>query len=94
MINEELNRVYTSGKFTNVRIEKILSYPDGTPGFYFVRLRYIPDIEEIFAAEAASRRVLQKGKVFVTGELAEVRYSYLDMGEISNIFDNDPVTFN
>jgi hypothetical protein len=93
MINEELNRVYTSGKFTNVRIEKILSYPDGTPGFYFVRLRYIPDIEEIFAAEAASRRVLQKGKVFVTSELAEVRYSYLDMGEISNIFDNDPETF-
>ncbi|NMC77767.1 MAG: hypothetical protein GYA59_00280, partial [Chloroflexi bacterium] len=92
MIPEELRRVEESGKFTDLRIDRTLPYPNGQPGFYFVRLRYVDNIDEILAEEQAARQVLQESDQVVAGVRARVSYSYLDMGDIHHIFDGDDNT--
>jgi hypothetical protein len=87
---EEYQLVKGSGKFDEIRVEQILPYPDGTPGFYFLRLSYVDDVEAIFAAEQAQRRQLQEAKVDLDGETVQVRHSLLDIGAPAQAFDGDP----
>jgi len=79
-------------KFAEIKVEKTLPYPDGRPGFYFVRLRYADNIEEILAAEKIARTQLQIERLIIDGELVAVGYTQLDMGEIAHVFDGDPGT--
>jgi hypothetical protein len=44
------------------------------------------------AKEEAARRIPQEADVLIGGQLAHVKYSYLDMGDISMAFDGDPNT--
>ena len=96
MTPDEYSTATSNSKFTDVRVEKIVPYPDGNPGFYFVRLRYVDNIDEIFAAEEATRQVLQESVVMVDGQEVKVRFSYLDADvqaeAIKLVFDNDPYT--
>jgi len=93
MTPEELKIMVESQKFTNINTETEIQYPNGETGFYFTRLEYVENIQEIFAAELAERRKMNKGKVFLTdGEEVQVDYSTLDMGEILHIFDGDKAT--
>lgn len=89
VIPEEYGRLLQSNKFTDIEIEKMIAYPDGRAGFYFMRLRYVDNIDQILAVERASRQVLQQANVTVSGHPARVEYSYLDMGSIENIFDGN-----
>ncbi|MCX8025099.1 MAG: glycosyltransferase family 39 protein, partial [Thermanaerothrix sp.] len=93
MTPDEYERARNSPKFTDLRVEQILPYPDGQPGFYFVRLRYVDDIEAILEAERQQRRLLVEGQMTLPdGRQVQVAYSYLDMGEIQHAFDGDPTT--
>jgi len=90
---EEYRLILESEKFNDVALERSLPYPDGSPGFYFVRLRYADAAQAIFAAEAEQRRQLQQAEVQLNGQLVQARHSMLDMGEIAQAFDGDPFTF-
>jgi hypothetical protein len=91
MIPEEMQNVRDSQKFTNIQAEKVIKFPNGEPGFYFTRLAYVENIEEIFAEELAARRILNKATVtLMDGAAIEVEYSTLDMGAIQDIFDGEP----
>ena len=92
MTPEEFEQAQSSGKFKDILVEKTVPYPDGQPGFYFVRLRYVDNILAIFAQEQAARRIPQEADVNIAGQLAHVKYSYLDLGDISMAFDGDPST--
>jgi len=89
MTPEEYQTALTSKKFTNIRVEQTLPYPDGRDGFYFVRLRYVENIDQILAAEREARRRLLEAIVQIDGQSVQVRYPHLDMGEIGNAFDGD-----
>ncbi len=56
MTPDEYAETIDDPKFTDIRVERTLPYPDGQPGFYFVRLKYSPEAPAIFAAEDAARR--------------------------------------
>ena len=90
MIPDEYNKAAASGKLGDMRLEETLDYPNGQPGFFFVRTHYVDNIDEILASEREERRQLQEGEVTIDGETVPVRYSYLDMGDISLVFDGDP----
>lgn len=90
---EEYQEIIANEKFDGVRIEQTLPYPDGRVGFYFLRLRYSKKAAAIFEAEASQRRQLQQAEVQLDGQPVRVRYSFLDMGEIYQVFDNDRFTF-
>ncbi|MBP7689636.1 MAG: hypothetical protein KA765_17095, partial [Thermoflexales bacterium] len=92
MTTDEYQRAVNDPKFSNVRIERTLKYPDGRDGFYFVRLNYSEQAPAIFAAEDAARRRPEEADVMVDGQIMRAVYSRLDMGPIANAFDGDPFT--
>jgi 4-amino-4-deoxy-L-arabinose transferase-like glycosyltransferase len=92
MIPEEFRLVQESGKFQDIQIEETIPYPNGQPGFYFVRLDYVENIDDILAKEKAARQILQEETLLVQGVMTDVSYSYLDMGSIDKIFDGDDLT--
>ncbi|NMB89752.1 MAG: hypothetical protein GYA17_15440 [Chloroflexi bacterium] len=89
MTPEEFKMTLESGKFKPPYIDKILPYPDGRPGFYFVQVQYVDNIDQVLAAESAERNALQVGSIDLYDTSVPVRYSRLDMGEITNLFDGD-----
>ncbi len=91
MIPEEFQEL-PENLFSTVTVEKVVPYPNGQPGFYFVRLEYSPDIEEIIADELARRRQLGSLLVPINGEKVMLSFTQLDMGEIAHLFDGDPHT--
>jgi hypothetical protein len=85
----EYRKAFESGKFTDFRVQQMIYYPNGQPGFYFVQMRYVDQIDEILAAERAARAELLEGTVSLADEPVQVRYSMLDMGEVESVFDGD-----
>ena len=90
---EEFERAQTSLKFSQIQVDRILAYPDGKPGFYFVHLRYVENIDQIMQVELEDRRALITGETIISGQSLPVQVSRLDMGEIKHIFDGDLKTF-
>lgn len=88
----EYDETLQSKKFVNIQVERTLPYPNGQDGFYFVRLEYVPNIEEMLAVELAERRKLQTAEALIGGELVEFRYSTLDIGAIEQALDGDANT--
>jgi predicted DNA-binding antitoxin AbrB/MazE fold protein/4-amino-4-deoxy-L-arabinose transferase-like glycosyltransferase len=92
MTADEYQRAHDSQKFIIDQPERILSYPNGQPGFYFVRIHYVDNVDELFAAERLARQQLVEAVVSLDGQDTLVRYSQLDIGEIRNVFDGDTQT--
>jgi 4-amino-4-deoxy-L-arabinose transferase-like glycosyltransferase len=92
MIPQEYEMIQGSIKFADIFVERTLPHPNGEHGFYFVRLKYVSNIDEILEAEQAERRILQEDAIVVRDESLNLKYSYLDMGTIENVFDGDKET--
>ncbi|HWQ83836.1 MAG TPA: hypothetical protein VN363_04675, partial [Anaerolineales bacterium] len=92
MTPDEYEAVLQSGKFVNIQVEQTLPFPNGQTGFYFVRLDYAPNIQELMAGELAERRKLQAAEAQVDGELVQFSHSTLDIGTIEQAFDGDTNT--
>ena len=86
---DELKFARGSRRFTNIRVEREIPYPDGSPGFEFLRLDYSPELTQILAHDKEELRKLLDDKVVLGSETLEVRHSKLDMGSLSDIFDGD-----
>jgi len=89
MTQDEYNRATASGKFKNIQVEQILPYPDGRPGFYFTRLTYADNVDQVFAAEKEARRQLASGQFPIGGQDVTVRYSQIGGGLLRDIFDGN-----
>jgi hypothetical protein len=96
MTPQEYDMVLQSEKLTDVNVETVVPYPDGNPGFYFVHLRYVENIDQIFAEEKAARQVLRETTVNIDGQEVKLRHSFLDSDfqdqSMALVFDNDDFT--
>lgn len=96
MTPQEYSLVKGSTKLTDIRVERAVPYPDGKPGFYFVRLRYSEEADQMFAAEKAARQALQETVVTIDGAKVKVRYPHLDSDlqaeSMALVFDGNPYT--
>jgi len=88
----EYEEVLNSEKITVVRVERTVPYPDGRHGFYFVRMRYTPNAEAVFAEEREARRQPVTEEVILDGQIVQIQHSLFDMGEVENLFDEDTFT--
>ncbi|WP_129626386.1 ArnT family glycosyltransferase [Candidatus Oscillochloris fontis] len=87
----EYDAAVASRKFVLEPPERIIRYPDGSPGFYVVRMRYVDNIEAILAAERIARAQLIETPMDLDGPVV-VAHSQLDIGAPQAIFDGDPHT--
>ena len=96
MTPDEYSLIRENPKFTDIDVETIFPYPDGSPGFYFVRLSYVDNVDEVFASEKATREELRESILTIDGEQVNIRYSYLDSDfqdkSMALVFDDDPFT--
>lgn len=90
MMAREYQNAIASGKFADVRLEQTIPYPDDSPGFHFVRLRYADNVDQILAAEKQARRELITAQITLDGQPVQVEYPLLDMDEITAAFDGNP----
>jgi hypothetical protein len=89
MTTPEYEKAVASPKFNDISVDEVLNYPNGAPGFYFVRLRYSAAADQIFADEKEARKVLLTNTVELGGQQVELHYSQIDMGEPRLMFDGD-----
>ncbi len=89
---EEYQQMSANPKFTNVQVEQILPYPNGQPGFYFVRLAYSPQADAIFEAEheALIRPVVET--FVIDGQTVTVSHSRFGAGQLKDMLDGDAFT--
>jgi hypothetical protein len=92
MTGYEYEKALASPKLQIVNVERIIAYPDGSPGFHFVRLKYSQQVDNLFAMEKEARRQLVETQVEIDGELVTLRHSQIDMGEPKLMFDGDDFT--
>lgn len=90
LIPEELERARASNKLKPFEIIRTTDYPNGEPGFYFVHLEYVDNVDNLFAEEEALRQRLSDAEIIdMQGRSLIVSYPQLDMGEIINLFDGN-----
>ncbi len=87
MLPEELQMAARSGKVSDLRLEHLLLNPDGTPGFYFVRMHYSGSFDHMLATEKLDRLALRQNTLAWEGVETVVRYSVIDLGQIADAFD-------
>ena len=92
MTPAELARAQDSQKFKLISIERTLAYPDGTAGFYFARLDYADNADELFAAETIERRQPVTEQILLNGEIVTLVHPPFDAGQSADLFDGDPFT--
>jgi len=92
LAQEDYQRVIESGKFTAVDVEGTVPLPDGTAGFYFVRLAYSSGADAIFAAEQEGRRRMVEEEVVFGGRTVIARHTPFDSGSMQDLLDGDPAT--
>lgn len=92
MTSEQHHRAILSRKLIVSPAERIVPWPDGRTGFYFVRMKYSPAADAILQAEREARRRLVEETTSISGESAVVRHSLLDIGRLRFIFDGRPDT--
>ena len=92
MNDVEYRTLSSDRRFVDVRLEETLNYPDGSPGFRFVWLRYAPDFEQQQAAIHESWHKLQGEVVRLGGETVHVEHSIFDGGKAEDLFDGNPAT--
>lgn len=90
---DEFTKLTESDKITGIEVKKILPYPNGKPGFYFLTMRYTGNAAEIFAAERALRHVLvTEPAILPDGRSITVSHSQFDMGSVADLFDGKKET--
>jgi len=81
-----------SDKVTDLRVDEVIDYPDGTHGFYLVSMRYADGVEEVFAAEQAERERPVTDRVELDAIAFNFSHPRLDLGLVQHMFDNDTYT--
>jgi len=89
---EEYSQVDNNPKFVIQKVEQILNYPNGQPGFYFLRLSYSPNADEIFAQEHAAllRPIVET--YTIDGQAVVVTHPRFGAGQLSDMLDGDKFT--
>lgn len=90
---ESYERARASAKLVVGPPLRVIPYPDGRPGFYFVRMRYADDVDAQFAADEAAMQRTDEGTVFMDGRRVAVVHSLLDSGRLEDLVDGEPETY-
>jgi 4-amino-4-deoxy-L-arabinose transferase-like glycosyltransferase len=85
----EYEAALVNPKLSDVRVVKELRYPDGSPGFYFVRMRYSPQADAIFELERQERLKPIVETLEVDGSILTIQHPLFDSGGVQHLFDGD-----
>lgn len=81
-----------SNYFSTIQVERILSTPNGQPGFYFVRLKYVENIQALITEQQSANHAVVTEMVPLGMQIVKITHNRLDMGKISDLFDHNAST--
>jgi len=88
--HEQYEEIQKSPMVSYQDLGKIVLYPDGTPGFHFVRLKYSSDAKRLFKIAAYELLQLRESTLMVpSGETWVIRNCPLDIGDSTMFFDRN-----
>lgn len=93
MTPEDLLQTQKSNKFESPQIIKTIEYPDGRPGFFFVKVNYAHDITNIFAEELRIRGEPETEQLLINDQSIKITHSRFEEGFLANVFDGNENTF-
>ncbi|MCX6066139.1 MAG: hypothetical protein NT121_10355, partial [Chloroflexi bacterium] len=79
-----------SPKFKDIKVDQVLPFPDGRPGFYVLTLKVVDNIDQIVAAEQNVQRKPIEDTMSLNGQVIRVLHSPLGSGQVSDVFDKNP----
>jgi 4-amino-4-deoxy-L-arabinose transferase-like glycosyltransferase len=82
-------REISRDKFAKVQVESVLHYPNGQPGFYYLRLGYVPNIQEILTNETQQRLQPVSESLQIRGQTVNAVHTSFDIGSLQNALDGD-----
>ena len=89
---DEYNKILATQHFKNIQIQKIIYYPDKTPGFYILTLHAVDNLDELLKAEHEAKIKPIEDDALINSVTYQVWHSPFGMGQISDVFDTDPNT--
>lgn len=92
LTQSEYAMVADSPKFSDIHVETLIRYPDGSEGFYFTRLAYSADAPELIEEELARLNEPVTELVLIGDRRVQITHSPFDAGRIQDIFDGDVFT--
>ncbi len=87
---DEYDRARASPKLVLDPPLRVIPYPDGRPGFYFLHMRYADDIDAQFAADEAAKQRTVEDEVNIDGQRVTMEHSVFDLGRLEDMVDGDP----
>ncbi len=88
----EYEAALVNPKLTDLRVERLMPYPDGSPGFYFIRMRYSAQADAIFEQERLERLKPVTDTLVVDGSTLTIEHPLFDSGGVQHLFDGDTYT--
>lgn len=90
---DEFQKLQSSGIYDSIQVEKVIPYPDGTPGFRFIKLAFTPQKEHDLQEGISKESEPVTTTVQWEGQTLAVTHAPLSAGKIDNLFDGDFGTF-
>ena len=88
--SDEYDKLVESPKFKDIKVDQVLPFPDGRPGFYVLTLKVVDNIDQIVAAEQNVQRKPIEDTMSLNGQVIRVLHSPLGSGQVSDVFDKNP----
>ncbi|HLC04431.1 MAG TPA: glycosyltransferase family 39 protein [Anaerolineales bacterium] len=92
LTRQDYQRALDSEMVVLAGTESVLPLPDGTPGFYLVRMDYSSQGEAIFAAQREARGRMVTEEIRLEGRAVMTRHSPFAAGILLDLFDGNPAT--
>lgn len=88
----EYDNLIQDPKFKDIKIYKVIKYPDGTPGFYVISLTPADNITDILNAEKIKNITPIEEVIQLDGQKVYVTHSPFGAGSLTDVFDSNPNT--
>jgi hypothetical protein len=92
MTPDEYAQLQADPKIGRLDVVFTLTYPDWNPGFYFLKMEYSDEADEIFEQERLERLKPRSESARILGQVVQIEHPYFDNGEIQHMFDQDTYT--
>lgn len=88
--SDEYDKLLASPEFQDIKVDQVLLYPDGRPGFYVITLKVSENIDQILAAKQLAERQPVEDTMTLNGQTMQVIHSPMGSGRLEDVFDNNP----
>jgi hypothetical protein len=90
--SDEYDKLINNPEFKDIKVEQMLPFPDGRPGFYVISLSVADDIDQIISAQQKLEVTPVEDTITLNDQTVRIIHSPLGGGSLQDVFDKNPDT--